>query len=165
MSTTVSRLFRAAFLLAGISAARCSAPTAPGSVLPITRLRPEQTALVLVSGYAQPTTLVIRNSQDFATAWALLYQGVSPVPSMPTVDFSTQLVVGVAVGMRPNADTDVVITGANEANGSITFDATVTTAGASCSVLTIVTSPVDLAIVPATSTSVVADVSRKTRGC
>jgi len=165
MLKSSSRLIHALLVVSIIGASHCSSPTSPGTLLTITRLRADPTALMPISGYAQPATIVLRNAQDFASAWTLVYQIESQPPPMPSVDFTTQMVVGVAIGKRPNADTDVIITGASEANGAITFDATVTTAGSSCVVETIVTSPVDLAIVPATSGSVRANLTRTTHSC
>src|SRR5215471_12462824 len=103
-----------------MSLAQCTRPSTTTTTLPVTRLRADPMAFVYQSGYDQPTTFAIRSAQELASAWAIIYRGVSPVPPPPSVDFATEMIVGVAIGTQPNSGVDIVISGANVWAGTIT---------------------------------------------
>src|SRR5437879_1313728 len=59
------------------------------------------------------------------------------------------MIAGVAIGGQPNSGYTVVISGASVSAGAITIGATMSTPGPSCVALPAITSPVDLARIPA----------------
>ena len=152
-------------VFASFGLSRCSSPTAATTTVTVTRLSNGASAFWMFSGYAQPATVVIRNAQDLATAWATIYANTPVPPPPPAVDFAKETIVGVALGTQPNANKNVVITGATETNGTVTVGATVTTLDSSCAVLAIVTSPIDVARVETLAGAVNVVLTQKTASC
>lgn len=152
-------------LVASVGLSRCSSPSAPTTTVTVTRLSTSASALWMFSSYAQPATVVIRNAQDLTTAWATIYGNTPVLPPLPSVDFAKETIVGVALGTQPNANKNVLITGATENNGAVTVAATVTTMDSSCAVIAVVTSPVDVARLKTASGSVNVVLTQKTVSC
>jgi hypothetical protein len=50
-----------------------------------------------------------------AAAWEALWAEHTHIATLPSVDFDTEMVVGIFLGMRPSAGHDVAITGARVA--------------------------------------------------
>lgn len=154
-----------AAVVAGIGLSHCSTATSPTPNIPVTRLSDNTGSFAYTTGYTQATSLVIRNDADLASAWATIYRGNSEAPPLPAVDFTKEMVVGVAAGTEPTGGYQVVITGAREVNGGVAVNATVTKPGPSCAVTDAVTEPVDLARMPATPGSVSFFLAQTTGSC
>ncbi len=102
--------------------------------------------------------LVIKNREEFSNYWKRLTSRVSPVngvPPLPEVDFSKEMVVVAAMGVRPMSGYSIMIDGACEVDGQVeVFVSNVD--DASCSgQLQIVTSPADAVRLPQTDLPVV----------
>ena len=52
------------------------------------------------SGYDDPQQIVITTQEEWAKTWEKINQHKSPAPEMPKVDFNTQSVVAVFLGMK-----------------------------------------------------------------
>lgn len=167
IASSASPKLRLAFgVFVALSLSCCSSTaTSPSPNLSVTRLSSSAGSLAYISGYQQPATLVIRSNDELASAWAIIYSGFNAAPPVPTVDFTKQMVVGVAIGLEPTGGFNVVISGVTEVNGGVTVDATVTTPGPSCAVTTAVTEPVDLAQIPVMSGPITFEKITKTNSC
>jgi len=58
----------------------------------------EQLASVRSSGVPAPSTYVVRDSDSLQKLWYSTYLNIFPVPDLPKVDFSRQMVLAVALG-------------------------------------------------------------------
>src|SRR5436189_1637397 len=123
----------------------CGEPNAPSTPLTLVRLRPEATAFLNISGYDSAATLVVRDRDAWQQAWSEIHRRVSPIPPLPTIDFSTEMIVVAALGSRPTSGYDILFAGASEAGAVVTLEVVAKSPGPGCVTLTVVTSPVDLA--------------------
>src|SRR5690242_5542560 len=64
-----------------------------------------------LSPFGTDTTVVVRDSASWAALWNELHTS-SEVPPLPAVDFTREMIVGVAMGMRPSTGYDVQLTAA-----------------------------------------------------
>jgi hypothetical protein len=143
-------LIRSASLALVLAGGACSQPASPSMAvaLPLTRFRPESIGYLFFSGYAEPTTIVIRDRETWQSVWGRLYDRGSTVPPLPEIDFSHEIVLLAAAGSRPSSGYDVLITGASEADGVVTVEALIRSPAATCGTATVITEPVDLARMP-----------------
>jgi len=102
----------------------------------------------LYSGFDQPTTFVVHDRMTWESTWNQLDRWLSPMPPLPAVDFSSEMVAVVALGAQPTSGYDLVLTNASESAGTVTVEATTRTSAPQCVILPVVTSPVDLARLP-----------------
>lgn len=96
------------------------------------------------SGWDAPATLVIEDSATFAAAWATAHAGMTPVPSMPQVNFDRDRVIVVAAGMRPSGG--YTIHAASPSLGAI--DVVVQRPGPGCAATAQITQPAIVLAVP-----------------
>ena len=143
----------------------CSTAVSPGTALPFARLRPDPTALEANSGYEQLTTLIVRDRTAWETTWAQIFRNITPVPPLPEVNFSSEMIVGIALGTKANAD--VVVTGVSKDGDMIIIDATETISRQSsgCAIAPVVSSAVDLARVPSWPGTVTAHLTERQASC
>jgi len=52
------------------------------------------------SGLAEPRREVIRSEEAWRELWARVFSGVTPTPPRPTIDFSREMLIVVALGER-----------------------------------------------------------------
>lgn len=120
-----------------------SHPPINGSVT-LTRLGADSVAFALYSGVNTPENLVIRD----ATAWGALWQGIhattDPVPPLPDVDFSHEMIVAAALGTRNSGGYNVLLTQASEDSGGVQVQVVETKPGADCATTQALTQPIDL---------------------
>ena len=135
-------------LTAVLVVSACSSPSSPSTLLSLTRFRPEPTSFLANSGYDQPLTLAIHDRDTWVRTWSDIHSRLSPVPTLPEVDFTKELVLVAAVGSRPSSGYDVVFTGATEAGDVVNVDVESRIPGPTCVLLPVVTAPVDLARIP-----------------
>jgi hypothetical protein len=140
------RALRASALLVILIDGACTAPTSPTTTpLSLTRFRSEMVAYLFVSGYDQPTTFVVRDPVSWESTWNQLYRRQTPVPPLPSVDFSVEMIAVAALGSQPTSGYDLVFANASEREGTVTIEVTTRSPAAQCAILPVVTSPVDLA--------------------
>jgi len=137
-------------LLALLIVGACSPPTSPPMTTPLslTRFRAEAVAYLWSSGYDQPATFVVRDRATWETTWNQIHRGHSPIPPLPAVDFSVDMIAVAALGGQPTSGYDLVLSNASETGGTVTVEATTRTPAPGCAILPVVTSPVDLARLP-----------------
>ena len=135
--------------------AACTHPEAslsvlvPGDPLPIVRLRAEPYSFSYNSGLDQPGRIVVRDHSSWQALWAQIYRGYAPVPPVPAVDFSRDMLVVVALGLRSSGGYSILVDTANEARDSgLVVTVRSISPGPKCGVTAALTQPVDIARVP-----------------
>ena len=108
----------------------------------------------------KPFRLVIRTRQEFADFWKQFTAPIPPTnglpPPPPDVDFSKEMVVVSAMGMRPSSGYWTVIDGACEAEGKVEVFVSNLEGGVSCGAqFGVVTYPADAVRLPRTDLPVV----------
>jgi hypothetical protein len=158
---------RFGLLLAALATMGCDRPGSPTNATPLsmTRLREGAASFLTFSGYEQATTLVVRDRDAWQLVWNQAHRNILPMPLLPQIDFSQEMIVVAALGPRPSSGYDVVFTQASEVNGVITVDAEARSPGATCATLTVITSPLDLARLPARSGTVLFHITSSTVLC
>lgn len=139
-------------------------PRTPGVQIPLVRLGSDARAYEWISGYQEPTTLVVRDGNTWRATWNQVYASQNPVPPLPAIDFSAEMIVVAALGIVP-AGPDIILTGASATNGGVTVDVAITSAGSNCVTPAVQTSPVDLARMPRRDGEVLFAASRAVRQC
>jgi PrcB C-terminal len=129
--------------------------TPPGPSVPMTRLRPEPYAFSFSSGMNETARIVVRDAATWQATWNQIYLHSSPVPPLPTVDFSQEMIVVVALGNRPTGGYNILLEGASElpASGTLVTVSSVAP-GPRCITTQAFTQPVDIARVPLRSGAV-----------
>ena len=118
----------------------------PGDPLPIVRLRAEPYSFSYNSGLDQAGRIVVRDPSSWQTLWAQIHRGYTPVPAVPAVDFSQEMIVVVALGSRSSGGYGILVDGANEArNAGLVVMVRSISPGPKCGVTAALTQPVDIA--------------------
>jgi hypothetical protein len=145
-----TRTLAASTLVTLLIIVACSPSTAPTTTTPLslTRFRAESVAYLSISGYDQPSTFVVRDRATWESTWNQIHRRHSPIPPLPDIDFSAEMVGVAALGGQPNSGYDLVLTNASESGGTVTVEATTRSPAPQCVILPVVTSPVDLARLP-----------------
>ena len=132
------------------SACRSSEVTTspPGVDIPIVRLRAEPYSFTFNSGFDQAARFVVRDGRSWEGVWAQTFRGGS-VPPIPSIDFSREMVVVVALGTHSSGGYGILIDGASEAAaGAVAVAVRSISPGPGCGVTGALTQPVDFARVP-----------------
>jgi hypothetical protein len=134
-------------LLSGCSPA---APSTGASPLELVRFRAGGTAFTWQSDFHEPARLVIRDQAAWDDAWEQLGDVLIPFPSpaRPQIDFSTHMLVLVAIGSQSSGGHSVVLESATGIGGEITVVGRQVSPGPGCFTTLNITQPVDLARLP-----------------
>ena len=109
------RLSASAFAMLGSACASSEVSTSlSGTPISIARLQSEPYSFAHHSGFQNPARLVIRDAAQWEAVWAQTFNGVTPVPPRPAIDFSHEMVVVVALGLRSSGGYGILIDGASE---------------------------------------------------
>jgi hypothetical protein len=129
-------------------------------------LKPEATLLHQhYSGFGESQRLVVRDPGTWASVWARAYALQTPVPSLPEVDFSKEMVLVAALGGRPTGGYDIAIEGVlAEAEATRAF-VTATAPGRNCVTTQALTQPVVAVRVSAAEGAVEFEERRRTHSC
>jgi hypothetical protein len=150
----VTRL-RALVIGATLMLASCAGPTDPGPEdLAIQRLSPDSGSFEYFSGFDASGHRVIRTVLEWSDVWGQIYKNAGTKPPLPTIDFSTEQVVLVALGTRPSSGYAIRLTGASRTGNGVVVRTETESPGAGCGGLTVLTQPIDVARMPRTSGSV-----------
>ncbi|MEO7522348.1 MAG: protease complex subunit PrcB family protein [Gemmatimonas sp.] len=118
----------------------------PGTSIPLTRLRAEPYAFSLNSGVDEPERLVVRDSAAWSRLWTRVHARQTPIPPLPRVDFTRDMVVFAALGTKPSGGFSVLLDSAFEASdGGIDVVVRSIKPGPKCGVTAALTEPVDIA--------------------
>jgi hypothetical protein len=123
------------------------------SVVVLTRLDGALLPLALVhesfgSGFDSSVALVVRDAATWREVWTRANAHYQPQPPLPPVDFSSEMIVGYAMGARPTTGYTVRLAGAAEHEGAVTVRVVETSPAATCFTGQAITTPITLARVP-----------------
>ena len=108
---------------------------------------------------------VVRDQAAWQALWTRLHVNASPAPALPAVDFTRDMVVVAAMGMKSHGGYKIAITAAAEDAGKVTVEVTETSPGARCMNAMMMTSPVIVAKLPRRAGDVTFNVVRKVVDC
>ncbi|HKW01413.1 MAG TPA: erythromycin esterase family protein [Vicinamibacterales bacterium] len=108
---------------------------------------------------------VVRDQPAWQALWTRLNSNASPAPTLPAVDFTKDMLVVAAMGMKGHGGYKVAITGAAENAGKVTVEVTETSPGARCMNAMMMSSPVVIAKLPRRAGDVAFTVVRKVVDC
>jgi hypothetical protein len=131
---------------AGCAASDFTQP--PGPAVTIVRLRAEPYSFTYVSGFDQPARLVVRDAATWQAVWNQVFLRELPVPPLPAIDFSREMIVVAALGSRSTGGYSVLLDGAAEAADGTAIAVNSISPGARCVVTTAFSQPVDIARLP-----------------
>ena len=100
------------------------------------------------SAIVQRERLVIETPQAWASAWALIQGTLVPVPPVPAVDFTRDVVVVVATGRRATAGYSIRVERVERVAGETTVRVVETSPGRTCVLAQVLTSPFDVVLIP-----------------
>jgi len=144
------------------------APFVPGTPVEVTEIRVEPgpgSPLTYYSGYASAQRLVVRNQEEWAAEWATIWANHTPVPALPSVGFTRELVAIVASGVHGSGGYQIQVPSAAIADGVLRIAVVEVVPAATCAVATVTTSPVSAARIPRFEGNVAFIDSRSTRVC
>jgi hypothetical protein len=101
---------------------------------------------------------VIRDRDEWSDVWKALNEPVMPTlptPRLPAIDFSREMVVIVAMGLRPTLGYNIVVDRAHEVDDQLEIVVISTSPGHNCLLAQAVIYPIDIAVLPRTELSVV----------
>jgi hypothetical protein len=120
----------------------------PGPNIPVVRLRAEPYSFEFYSGLNTPARLVVRDAAAWQSLWAQIYQRRFPVPPVPAIDFSREMLVVVALGSRSSGGYGILIDGASGEGANVTIAVRSISPAPTCGVTGALTQPVDIARLP-----------------
>lgn len=134
-------------LTAGCGGSELTQP--PGASLPIVRLRSEPYSFAFYSGLDKPARLVVRDPVTWQAIWNQIYLRQSPVPPLPQIDFSRDMILVAALGSRGTGGFSILLGEASEAaNDGVAVIVNSSSPGSNCVVTEAFTQPVDIARLP-----------------
>ena len=145
-----------------VPASQSSEATCRGKAIPVTLLEigglkftePRRTSL-LHGGISERSRLVIRTRAEFNQFWEKLLSSSSYKPPLPEVDFSKEVILVAAMGLRPSSGFEIIIEGACEVDNHVEVFVR-NTDFAKCGMqLPAETAPVDIVRLPRTGLPVV----------
>jgi hypothetical protein len=122
----------------GSSAAPATGPSVASRPLPFDRLH-----IGPNSGYTRLSEFVIEDTDEFNRRWRGVQQG-SPDAQLPVIDFTRKTVVLLAIGSRNTGGHEVRIDSVNAVSDGAIVHYTVTSPGARCMSMQMLTSPIDV---------------------
>lgn len=103
---------------------------------------------------ADAQTCVITDAKEWAQLWRLMHRGIEPMPDLPTVDFSRQMVLAAFMGRKPTGGYAIQITRIVAENGTITVTVRETAPSPNTPVIQVLTHPFHLVVIPKVSGTV-----------
>jgi hypothetical protein len=131
----------------GLLAAGVACGSTSGQKVPVVRLESASSSFTYFSGLSAPERVVIRDQASWASMWAAMSLG-GPVPALPDVDFTNEMLVVAALGERPTEGYSIFIDHAVAVDGSVEVTVRSVAPGQTCIVFNDFTQPVDIARLP-----------------
>lgn len=133
-------------------AALAACAESPAGGLPLVDLPGQAVAVTPVgdrysshySGFEQSARIVVEDAEQWAQVWSRLRGSQRPVPPLPAVDFSQEVVVVAAMGTRPNGGYSIRVQAAAVHEGSLTVRVVETSPGSHCVTTQAITTPTDV---------------------
>ena len=128
-----------------------SAPTG-STEIPVQRFRePTDAGFAQFSGFGSPTRLIIRDAETWKAHWATIHRPIVPSPPVPEIDFAREMVILAAAGTKPNEGHVIRITDATANASRLLVTVRHSATGDGCVVSAVISQPVDIVRIPATS--------------
>ncbi|HYR07775.1 MAG TPA: protease complex subunit PrcB family protein, partial [Longimicrobium sp.] len=102
------------------------------------------------SGFGEQARLVVTGQAEWETAWRRVWEGHSPVPAAPAVDFEREVVLVAAMGSRPNGGHHIQVKQAAAQADRVVVRVVETSPGKACFTTAAFTEPVDVVKLPRT---------------
>lgn len=135
-------------LVLGLLLLELSGCTGRGESVPLRRL---DNFSPYYSGFAQPQRLVVTDLANWTSIWQQIVSFQSPSPALPPVDFTRETVIVVAMGRRDTCGYAITINDVTRVfDTGLSVLVTETSPGYGCiaCATAVLTSPVDLVIIP-----------------
>ena len=144
----------ASLAVASLACASAMEPVPTGTAFPVTRLSSRPGSFLYYSGLQQPERLVVRDQAAWITAWSSLWPNGVPIPALPAVDFSKDMIVIAALGGRNTGGYSIFVDSARAAASGLVVFVGTSSPGRHCITTQAFTQPVDIARVPRTEAAV-----------
>ena len=141
----------------GLALVACSTTVSAPSVadVPMVRLRSEPYSFAYNTGLVQPARLVVRDTETWRSTWNKIYEGHSPVPPLPEIDFSKEAIIVAALGQRGSGGYSIIFDSASpNAAGGLDVVVRSISPGSNCGTTAALTQPADVARIPSGYASV-----------
>lgn len=142
-----------------------AAITDPTTPVTLTRFRTDSIAFAQYSGITAAGDLVVRDAAAWSALWQRIHAGQLPIPSLPEVDFSREVIVSAAMGTQSSGGYNILLTGASEDARGVEIRVLESSPGAGCGTTTALTQPVDLARMARQDVPIRFVASRQVREC
>lgn len=133
-------------------------PLPQGTPVPVTRVGPERsgprTSFEISTGIEQSLRAVIRDRDAWRDIWKRIHRLYGEVPELPEINFSTEMVVVVALGARPSSGYAIIVDGAYQQQDRLEVAVRIISPRG-CMTLAMCTAPVDIVRLPKTDLPVV----------
>jgi hypothetical protein len=96
------------------------------------------------SGIEKPMRTIITKQEDFVQIWESIYANQQAKPKLPYVDFSKEIVVVLALGIKPSGGYAIRALEVIYAGNTIDITVASSSPGDNCAVTAALTSPVEL---------------------
>jgi hypothetical protein len=113
--------------------------------LTVTRLRTGAFSFSYNSAITESQRLVVRDQATWQQTWNSIHALIFPVPALPAVDFTREMVVVAALGQRPTGGFSIFIDSATDTANGVSITVRSVSPGSNCGVTTALTQPVDVA--------------------
>lgn len=100
------------------------------------------------SAFTEPSRLVVRDEAAWAEAWATIHGTVSDPPPLPTVDFTSEMILVAALGPRSSGGYTVTFSAVAPVGDGLRATVQETAPGPGCVTAAVITSPVVAVRVP-----------------
>ncbi len=136
-----------------------------GTPIPLTRFGADSFAFAFYTGLRIPANLVVRDAGAWAQLWQNVHALVTPVPPLPAVDFTQEMIVASALGTRNSGGYNVLLGEAVENESGVQVQVVETSPGDDCVTSAALTQPVDLATMPFRAGPVEFVVTKQVKRC
>ena len=133
--------------------------------LTVSRLSMQGVKLPRDTGIQAEMLSVIQDETAWKTFWTMIHANQTPAPPAPAIDFSRDMIVVAAAGLKPSSGYAMQVVSASEAKGEIVVVVEATSPGAGCMSAMVMTSPLDIARLPKRDGKVRFDVKRVKKDC
>jgi len=107
------------------------------------------------AGINETQQVVIRNTGDWQKLWNQIHSSREPMPTVPVIDFSSNMVIGYFLGQRSTGGYSVSIEDIKESNDEIVVTISTTMPGRNSIVSQALTSPYAIQAIPKSDKKVV----------
>lgn len=109
---------------------------------------PRSIAYGYQTGIAGPARMVVRTAEEWHAVWVRHNSRTLPTPPVPKIDFTREMVLGVALGQRPTAGFGVRIVEVRHEGGQLRVDARETRPPTGAIVPQVISQPYEFVKVP-----------------